>query len=158
MWWRVPRSQWEQQKGQRNRAAFRKLVRSSSLPLGILAYDKKEPVGWCAVGPRESFLGLSRSRVLKPVDQQAVWSVTCLFVARAHRDRGVSAGLLRAAADFAARHGARLLEGYPVEARSGRMPDAFAWTGTTPAFRRAGFQEVLRRSPTRPIMRKKLRN
>ena len=49
--------------------------------------------------------------------------------------------------------GARIVEGYPVEPRRGSMPDAFAWTGTASAFRRAGFVEVLRRSATRPIMR-----
>jgi hypothetical protein len=34
------------------------------------------------------------------------------------------------------------------------MPAAFAWTGLIAAFRKAGFKEVLRRSPARPIMRK----
>ena len=45
-------------------------------------------------------------------------------------------------------------EGYPVEPKSGKaLASAFAWTGLAPAFLRAGFQEVARRSPTRPIMR-----
>jgi len=64
--------------------------------------------------------------------------------------------LLRAAAAHARRRGAKLLEGYPVEALSGRLPDAFAWTGIPAAFRRAGFTEVARRSPTRPFMRRRL--
>ncbi|HKQ62266.1 MAG TPA: GNAT family N-acetyltransferase, partial [Candidatus Polarisedimenticolaceae bacterium] len=90
--------------------------------------------------------------VLKPVDAAPVWSVSCLFVARAHRRRGISVGLLRAARRHAARHGALLVEGYPVDPR-GRAPDAFVWTGLASAFRQAGFTEVARRSPTRPIMR-----
>ena len=77
-------------------------------------------------------------------------------MARPHRRRGVTVELLRAAAEHAARRGASILEGYPVEPSSGRLPDAFAWTGLASAFRRAGFEEVARRSPTRPIMRLEL--
>ncbi|MGH2670337.1 MAG: hypothetical protein ACRDH5_14670, partial [bacterium] len=55
------------------------------------------------------------------------------------------------------RLGARIVEGYPVDSRSGRAADIFVWTGLVGPFRRAGFREVLRRSPTRPIMRLRLR-
>jgi hypothetical protein len=33
------------------------------------------------------------------------------------------------------------------------MPAPFIYTGTASAFQQAGFQEVARRSPTRPIFR-----
>jgi GNAT superfamily N-acetyltransferase len=85
-----------------------------------------------------------------------VWSIVCFFIARKQRGSGVGSALLRAAADFAASHGAAVLEGYPVEPRSGRMPDAFAFTGVPSMFRAAGFEEVERRSPGRPIMRRSL--
>jgi hypothetical protein len=61
--------------------------------------------------------------------------------------------LLKAAVQYARGQGARIIEGYPVEPKKGRMPDAFAWIGLPSSFRKAGFVEVLRRSPTRPIMR-----
>ena len=156
MWWRLKRSEFERQKGAGNRKAFRKLVGAGPAP-GILALAGGEPVGWCAVGPRDSYPALARSRVLQPVDEQPVWSVTCLFVARPWRRRGVTVELLKAAAAHARRHGGRIVEGYPVEPRSGRLPDAFAWTGLPAAFRKAGFTEVARRSATRPIMRRALR-
>jgi hypothetical protein len=54
---------------------------------------------------------------------------------------------------YAVRHGARIVEGYPVDPKTPRIPAAFAWTGLASAFRQAGFVEVLRRSETRPIMR-----
>jgi len=90
---------------------------------------------------------------LARVDSKAVWSVTCLFVARPFRRAGVSVQLLRAAAGHARSRGAAIVEGYPVEPRTDAMPDAFAWTGLVSAFRKAGFREVARRSATRPIMR-----
>src|SRR5262249_36673407 len=80
------------------------------------------------------------------------WSVTCLFVARPFRRKGVSTQLLRAAAAHAKRQGAAMVEGYPVDPRQNTVPDAFVWTGLVSAFRKAGFREVARRCATRPIM------
>jgi len=152
MWWRVPRSRFEKQKGVVNRRALRRIVDSGDTP-GLLAYRDGEPVGWCAVAPRTAYTVLERSRVLKPVDDEPVWSVVCFFVAKGHRGRGVSVKLLQAAVRHARSLGAHVIEGYPVEPRRGRMPDVFAWTGLAGGFREAGFKEVARRSPTRPIMR-----
>jgi GNAT superfamily N-acetyltransferase len=152
MVWRRSRADWERGKGSGNRAAFQRVVRKGPAP-GILAYADGEPVAWCAIAPREVYVQLQRSRVLKPIDTEPVWSVSCLFVTRGYRRRGVSVALLREAGTFAASQGARIVEGYPVEPYSGKMPDAFAWTGTVAAFRAAGFKEAARGSPKRPIMR-----
>jgi len=152
MWWRLKRSVWESQKGAANKKAFRRIVETGPPP-GILAYQGGQPVGWCALAPREHYPVLENSRVLKRIDAQPVWSVVCLFVTRTRRRQGVSAELLKAASIYARRQGARIVEGYPVEPRQGVMPDAFAWTGTLAGFRRAGFREVARGSPSRPIMR-----
>ena len=81
MFWRVPRKQYEADKGDRNKQGLRNLVQSDQQP-GIIAYLQKEPIGWCAVAPREQYIGLENSRILKPVDNEAVWSVSCLFVKR----------------------------------------------------------------------------
>lgn len=153
MWWRITQSQWNQQKGDGNRKALRKLVSKGQTP-GILAYDRRTPVGWCAIEPRENYPVLERSRTLARVDDKPVWSITCLFVTRTYRRKGVGTALLKAAVKHARQHGARLVEGYPTEPRSGRLPDAFAFMGTVPAFSAAGFKEVARRSATRPIMRR----
>lgn len=155
MHFRLSKPEYERQKGEANRLALRRRV-TSGVPPGVLAYAAGEPVGWCAVAPREEFPRLERSRAMRRVDDRPVWSVVCLFVAKAHRRHGVSVALLRGAAEFAAANGARLVEGYPVEPRSGAMPDVFAWTGTASAFRAAGFSEVARALPGRPIMRREL--
>jgi GNAT superfamily N-acetyltransferase len=94
--------------------------------------------------------------VLAPVDDAPVWSVSCFFVARSWRRRGVSRALLDAAVRFARRRGARIVEGYPIDGTS-KQPDVFVYTGLAPAFLKAGFREVARRSPTRPIVRCRLR-
>ena len=156
MWWRRKAAAWRAGKGEGNRRALRRLV-DSGTPPGVIAYAGSDPVGWCAVAPREEYVRLAAARTLQPIDETPVWSVTCFFVARSHRRRGVTVALLQGAAAFAARGGAKMLEGYPVEPRKGSMPDAFAWTGLPGAFRKAGFAEAARPSPSRPIMRRALR-
>jgi GNAT superfamily N-acetyltransferase len=152
MWWRLKRSEFERQKGQGNKKALKKIVASGQVP-GILAYADGEPIGWCSVAPRDAFPTLDRSRVLKRVDDQPVWSVVCFFVARPFRRKGVTVKLLTAAIEYAKKQGAKIVEGYPVEPKQEHIPDAFAYTGIASIFREAGFVEVVRRSETRPIMR-----
>lgn len=156
MLWRLPRKEFESQKGEGNRKALKTLVESGEVP-GLLAYLDGQPVGWCALAPRERYPVLSRSRVLKPIDDRPCWSVSCLFVHRDHRRKGVSVQLLRAAIDHVRGKGGTLVEGYPVEPKSDKpIPPVFAWTGVPKAFEAAGFVEVARGSPTRPIMRKEV--
>jgi GNAT superfamily N-acetyltransferase len=156
MFWRLPRAEFEQRTGDSNRLALKAIVDSGDVP-GLLAYSGGKPVGWVSLAPRPSFPVLGRSRILKPVDDRPVWSVVCFFTAKAYRRQGVTVRLLQAAADYALQHGAKILEGYPVEPRQDKAPDPFVYTGLASAFRQAGFEEVLRRSETRPIMRRVLR-
>jgi GNAT superfamily N-acetyltransferase len=157
MWWRLPAPEWTRGKGEGNRRALQALVRKNA-PIGVLAYRGHEPAGWCAVAPRADLVRLERSRVLAPVDQRPVWSITCFYVARPFRRSGLSARLLEGAARFARSRGAAIVEGYPVDLAAGKtIADAWAFTGLASSFRAAGFREVARRSRTRPIMRRVLR-
>lgn len=153
MYWRQSAKEHERNRGAGNRDALRERVRGGQ-PLGVIAYLDGEPVGWCSVAPREHFVRLARSRILAPVDETPVWSITCLYLAPAVRRRGISSRLVEAACSYAASLGAGTVEAYPVEPRSDAMPPPFAWTGIRSAFDRAGFREVARRSATRPVVRR----
>ena len=152
MYFRLTAREFEANKGDPNRWAMHRLVQEGVVP-GLLAYVDGQPAGWCAVAPRADYSRLARSRILAPVDDQPVWSIVCFFVARAHRRQGLTSRLLRAAADFARAQGAAILEGYPEIPRLEKAPDVFLYVGIASAFEKAGFAEVARRSPHRPIMR-----
>lgn len=152
MWWRIKRSDFNRQKGEGNRQAMEKLVESRKIP-GILAYQRGKVVGWCSIAPREDFPVLLNSRILKPVDDQPVWSIVCFFISKEHRRSGLTGQLIKAAIDYARPRGAKIIEAYPVDHQKNQIPAVFAYTGFASTFRKAGFQEVTRRSPTRPIMR-----
>ena len=155
MLWRLSRPDFEAGKGDGNQKAIKALFESGTIP-GLIAYDGDEPVGWCSIAPRSDLPRLRSSRVLKPIDDETVWSVTCFLIKKSHRRRGVSVTLLRAAEDFVREQGGRILEGYPIEPTKSSYPVAYAWTGFANAFRKAGFEEKARRSETRPIMRRAL--
>jgi GNAT superfamily N-acetyltransferase len=151
MWWRLTRSQFAQQRGQKNKQALKAIVDSGQVP-GLLAYAAGQPIAWCSIGPRETYPALERSRTLGRVDDKLVWSVVCFFVAKPSRRRGLMVPLLKAAVAYARERGAKIVEGYPVEPTETLSGDS-GYTGVVSAFRKAGFVEVLRRSEARPIMR-----
>jgi GNAT superfamily N-acetyltransferase len=152
MTWRLSRKEFQTGKGDSNRQAMYELVESGSSP-GILAYADKEAIGWCALALREEYIALDRSRVLKPVDNQPVWSISCFFIRKDYRRKGLTVQLLHAAIDYVKQQGGTILEGYPIEPKKENVPGVFAWTGFLSAFEQAGFRECTRHSSTRPIMR-----
>ena len=162
MAWRLKSSEFEKKKGDGNRKAMKYLVENGK-QIGIIGYIGKEPIGWCAVAPREKFIRLENSRVLARLDEEPVWSITCFFIAKNYRRMGLSSELLKSVIDYckklnsAKSHPAnkkvKMLEGYPTVPYNTSIPATFAWTGIPSAFEKAGFKEAARRSKTRPIMR-----
>lgn len=150
MWWRLPRRQWRRQTSAENKQALRRLVDTGQVP-GILAYADSQPVGWCSVAPRDCFPALDDSRTLKRLDDQAVWSIVCFFVARRFRRQRVFTQLIRAAVDYVGAQGGKVVEGYPLEPTSRSAVDNYM--GLTPSFLAAGFEEVARTSKVRSIVR-----
>ena len=65
---------------------------------------------------------------------------------------GVSVGLLKGAVEHIKRQGGKIVEGYPVDAQED-MSASSVFTGTASVFLQAGFKEVARNMPARPIFR-----
>lgn len=149
--WKLRGKAYEENTGEPARQMQKSMVDSGVVP-GLLAYQSELPVGWIAVEPREAYPKLAHSRVLKPVDDAAPWSVTCFYVAKQARRQGLTIELLKAAINYVREQGGKILEGYPV-ATERDLPDVFVFHGTATAFYQAGFVEVARRSESRPIMR-----
>ena len=124
-------------------------------PAGLIGYLGRVPVGWVTLGPRAAFAKLANSPVMKSVDERPVWSIVCFVVPAEHRHRGVASALLRGAIAFARKRGATLVEAYPVDKRGPARDDAL-WFGTLSMYEKAGFGEVARRRPERPIVRLQL--
>lgn len=154
MLWRNPARVYREMRGEENRDAMKSLV--ADRPTGLIAYLDGAPSGWISIGPRSDFVRMKGSRIVAPVDDLPVWSVTCFFVAKHARRQGVPAVMLDAACAFAESQGAEVVEGYPTDPLGETYVSAFAWTGYMAVFESCGFSEVARRSEKRPIMRRVL--
>lgn len=135
-------------RGPRRREAMTELAGMTPAP-GLLAYEDGAPAGWIAIAPREELSRTVRSRATPPVDDVAVWVIPCVTVRPAHRGRGIAVALIRAAVDYAYRHGAPAVEAYP-RAGGERTGDDNAFFGTERMFRQAGFEVVREPLENRP--------
>lgn len=157
MWYRLKRSEFEQNKGDGNKKLMALIVQSGEIP-GILAYVDGKAVGWCSVAPRTQFPALEHSRILKRIDNKPVWSIVCFYIDKAYRRKGLTGELLNYVIEYCKEQGAEIIEAYPTDPRKKEMPDVFAWTGFASTFFRAGFKEAARRSETRPLLRYVIKN
>jgi GNAT superfamily N-acetyltransferase len=141
--------------GKKNKRALRALVNRDIAP-GLVAYRAGRPIGWISLGPREDYHRLEHSPVMKPVDDKPVWSIICFFIDPKERGKGVSNALLKAGIAYARSKGAKLLEAYPIDKKERSHPD-FMWFGAKSLYDQAGFTEIARRKPIRPVMRRAVR-
>jgi GNAT superfamily N-acetyltransferase len=155
MWWRMARTGFVKGQGPVNKAAFKRIVKRGPPP-GLLAFESDVAVGWCQLTPRSDLPVLDRSRMLVPVDDKPVWSLSCFYVRKGYRKRGVTSALITAAVKEAKKQGAPALEAYPWDTAE-KKGASTVHTGVASTFARAGFDVVARRAAHRPIMRKTLR-
>jgi len=153
MYWRIG-SAYYRRPHEQNRAAFRSIVRRGPPP-GLLAFDGDTPVGWCQLTPRSALPKLESNPRYPRVDDRPVWSISCFYVRRGYRERGISARLIAAAVKVARDAGAPALEAYPVNTTQPESKTNL-FTGRASTFVRAGFRTVVDRNPRRPVMRREL--
>ena len=108
-------------------------------PIGVLAYADDEPIGWCSIAPRESYVRLETSRTMPRVTPPATptWTILCFFIVRARRGQHVTRALLEGALRYARSRGARVVEGYPFDTAG----VSSTHRGHSRAFVAAGFRQ-----------------
>jgi len=153
MYWRIG-SQYRRRPGEANKEEFHQVVKNGPPP-GLLALNGDLPVGWCQLTPRESLPWLDQTWRLKRVDDVPVWSLSCLYVRKGYRKRGVTTALIKAALQAARQAGAPALEAYPLDAN---LSPSSTGTGFVSTFERLGFKTVARHVAPRPIMRHDLQD
>jgi GNAT superfamily N-acetyltransferase len=104
--------------------------------------------------PRDELAWINRGGKLGRTDDVRVWSISCFYIRKGQRRRGVTAALIDAAIGASRAGGARILEAYPLDAEVTRST---SFTGYSSTFRRAGFKVAGRRTASQPIMRLELR-
>jgi GNAT superfamily N-acetyltransferase len=161
MWPRMPGKDFKAMPREARREAFRRIV-GTGPPPGLLAYEEGVPVGWVAVGPRPTLARFNAGKTSRPVegkdepDPARIHAISCFYIRPGHRKRGLMGRLAEAAVDFAKRSGAAAVEVCAIEPEK-HLQWGEGYVGVASVFRPLGFEEVARRSPRRPLMRRILR-
>jgi GNAT superfamily N-acetyltransferase len=155
MWTRMPRKDWRAMGRAERKAAFRDIVQRGPPP-GLLAFEGDKAIGWCAVGPRSSVAAFQNARTSKPAEPdeapENVFAVTCFYIRAGYRGRGLMRALAQAAVDYANQRGAEALDVCPIDGDR-KLLWGEGFVGLAPVFRDLGFEEIARRTATRPLMR-----
>ncbi|MGH9134528.1 MAG: GNAT family N-acetyltransferase [Ilumatobacteraceae bacterium] len=155
MFWRLTNADWRATTPTQRKSALADRL-AESPPPGVLGYLDDRPVGWCAIATRVEYPRMQSSPTFGPVDDAPSWAVSCLFIHRTARRRGVGTALVEGAATMAKAYGAPTVDAIPV-APGGRRGSGDLYTGTPSMFEPLGFTEIARRKPERPIVRLTLR-
>ena len=143
---RMRRSIFSKTDSETHKSVTREYVNSGK-PVGIIAYQNRNPIGWCSVGPVDEFPGIVYSREFKPENPEGKWCITCLFIRKGWRQRGIASYLITSALDVAHKAGAKSVEAYPVEGGKSRG-DPFIYRGIVSTYLKLGFVPVRVRSRT----------
>ena len=152
MFFRLPYKAFQENKPEGNKKLIKQLV-NKGLPQGLIASVNGEPVGWIALAPREDYMKLENSRVFKRIDDKPVWSITCFFIKKGFRHKGLSQQLIKGAIDFARKKKIKTLEAYPAIPYAEKVPHPFLWVGVLSSFIKNGFKIVRQQSKSRAMVR-----
>jgi ribosomal protein S18 acetylase RimI-like enzyme len=145
----------ETSSAQKERMLCERIAQNRPAP-GVLAYRDGEPVGWCAVEPRTDYRRILTSKVatgsVERPDDPRMWAVTCFVVRVGFRRQGVASALLDGAVAHARKHGARAIEGYPVDTAEKKASSAELYHGSLSLFLKGGFTMVSRPTPGRAVV------
>jgi GNAT superfamily N-acetyltransferase len=148
---------------EKNRRSKKSLV-NQDRSHGILLYDRDKAVGWCAYGLKNEFPRIDSGRNYRRLGLQNrdsnLWRITCFFVDRDYRKRGVARLALKATMDSIKRKGGGTVEAYPVTAKASKEWSKWSnwfWFGTASMFAREKFKAVGQMGPHHLLMRRTIR-
>ena len=106
-----------------------------------LVFDGAECVGWCQFGSPEELPRIHNQRAYLASDAALPdWRITCFFVGKGHRGKGVAAAALKGAIGQIRQLGGGLIEGYPDQTEGRKASPAFLFNGAVSTFERNGFK------------------
>ena len=155
MTFRITSHEFEENKFEGNKKLMKELVRTNR-PTGLIGYLGEEPIGWIALAPREDYLKIEKSRSLKRIDDKPVWSMTCFYVKKEFRRKGISGRLIQLVKAYAKKQKIPALEAYPVVPYAEKVSPPFLWTGVLSSFLNNGFEIVRQNGKSKAMVRYEL--
>ena len=116
-----------------------------------LVYEGKTPIGWCQYGSKEELpridAGRNYRKVGPPVDAEKFWRITCFFVDKDYRGKGVSKIALKRALESIKQQREGIVEAYAVISKKMAAVPGLRWFGTLSMFEEKVSEPLLRLGP-----------
>ena len=123
-----------------NRSLKQRLV-AEGRAHAALVFDGERAVGWCQFGPPDELPNIyHRKEYEAGLRRRPDYRVTCFFVDRDYRRKGVAEAALRGALGLIAQAGGGVVEGYPHDLEEGaKASSSHLYSCTRAMFEGAGF-------------------
>jgi GNAT superfamily N-acetyltransferase len=119
-----------------------------------LVFDGDVAVGWAQYGPLDELPGIMHR---KEVENSGLptpnWRITCVFVDRKYRGRGVAVVAVEGALDLIAKAGGGVVETYPQDTAGKKVSASFLYNATRSTFEQVGFTYERPKGKNHCIMR-----
>jgi ribosomal protein S18 acetylase RimI-like enzyme len=121
-----------------------------------LVFDGDQAVAWCQYGTPEELPNMKHRKDYESAgDRPPDYRLTCIFIDRDYRRRGLTSIALQGALDLIAQAGGGVVEGYPQDLSDGRrVGNSFLYNSTRALYERAGFSYVRPKGKNHTVMRR----
>jgi ribosomal protein S18 acetylase RimI-like enzyme len=135
-----------------NQALKKRLVKEDQAH-AALVFDGDEAVAWAQYGPPAELPNIHhRKEYEATLDKRPDYRITCIFVDKKYRRRGVTEAALRGAVDLIAKAGGGVVEGYPHDNEGKKV--SVLYNATRSLYERAGFSYVRPKGTRNCVMRR----
>ena len=121
-----------------------------------LVFDGDQAVAWCQYGTPEELPNMKHRKDYESAgDPPPDYRLTCIFIDRDYRRKGLTSIALHGALDLIAQASGGVVEGYPQDLSDGRrVGNSFLYNSTRALYERAGFSYVRPKGKNHTVMRR----
>jgi hypothetical protein len=144
----------EQRKSQEATKSYKRRLVEEERAHAALVYDGDTCVAWCQFGSPQELPNIYHKKEVESKMTMPDWRITCFFVDRDHRKKGLSFYALNGALELIKNLGGGVVESYPQDTQGKKISNSFLYNGTRDIFEQAGFNYEGKKGKNHCIMRK----
>ena len=140
----------------RSGAAYKERLVREGKAHAALVFDGDVAVAWCQYGSPDELPNIYHLKEYnaRRTEKAPDYRLTCFFVDRNYRRKGVAAVALRGALDLIAKAGGGVVEAYPQDTLGKRTSGSFLYNGMRSLFEKAGFSYERSKGKNHCVMRR----
>ena len=140
--------------GEKGRPWKERLVREGKAH-AALVFDGDTAVAWCQYGSPEELPRIYHGKEWDAglTGEPPAYRITCIFVDRDNRRKGLAAAAVRGALDLITKAGGGVVEGYPQDLQGEKMRSQFLYSATRSLFEEDDFSYARPKGKKNCVMR-----